>query len=304
MYPFLVAVSPFVSIALSFLFAFGPIVLSDSKPIQLVLLLLSPVMFILALILSAGVLSRLGLRGVKKGKFERKLTDPVYGPRRIHAVCWNLIFYSGPIYNVILGSKTLTKLLFRLFGYTGNMNFSLAPDAWIRDLPLLNFGDGVYISNKSSVATNMTLTDGQILVDGITMGNRSTLGHSSLIAPGTTMAENVQIEAFVLSGVRNKYGKNTQVGDRCALDHAVRVGENTVIGSGSIVSIRASIGDNIVIPDGSHIHSGVRIKSQADADLYYSEETAALTRSRATEIDRVQSVLAKFQTDDHPSRTR
>jgi len=163
----------------------------------------------------------------------------------------------------------------------------------------LNFENGVYIANKSSVATNMCLMDGYILVDKITMGEGASLGHASLVAPGTTLAQGVAIEAFVLSGVRNKFGENAKIGDRAALDHAVRVGKNSTVGSGACLSMRVSIGDNVKIPDCAHIHTGVRIKSQADADQYVSEETGSLTRARAREMEKVDSLLAKYSSGGH-----
>ena len=32
--------------------------------------------------------------------------------------------------------------VFRIFGYRGSMDFTIYPDTWIRDLPLLDFGEG------------------------------------------------------------------------------------------------------------------------------------------------------------------
>ena len=48
-----------------------------------------------------------------------------------------------PIYFVALSHPVAqAALTFRLFGYRGQMDFTVYPDTWIRDLPLLDFGQG------------------------------------------------------------------------------------------------------------------------------------------------------------------
>jgi hypothetical protein len=55
---------------------------------------------------------------------------------------------------------------FRLFGYRGSMKFTVYPDTWIRDLPLLMFGEGAYVSNRATLRTNIVLSNGYARRDG------------------------------------------------------------------------------------------------------------------------------------------
>jgi hypothetical protein len=78
-------------------------------------------------------------------------------------------------------------MVFRLFGYRGSMNFTIYPDTWIRDLPLLKFEDGVYVSNRATLGTNMVLSNGFLLVGEITLRAKALVGHLAMLAPGVTL---------------------------------------------------------------------------------------------------------------------
>jgi hypothetical protein len=41
-----------------------------------------------------------------------------------------------------------------------HMTFTVYPDSWIRDLPLLPFGQGEYVANPSTIGTNIVLNKG------------------------------------------------------------------------------------------------------------------------------------------------
>lgn len=119
--------------------------------VSLALIAMAPLSFLLV----AGGLSQLHSRKVVEGRFPLDTGDPRYFHRRLYGLCWTSVYYSGPVYYMVLSLPLLRKLVFRLFGYRGNMNFTVYPDTWIRDLPLLDIGEGAYLSNKATIGTNM-----------------------------------------------------------------------------------------------------------------------------------------------------
>jgi hypothetical protein len=106
-------------------------------------------------------------KAIVPGKFPRDTGHFVYGPRRLYGLLWTLLYYSGPLYWLILTVKPLKSLVLRAFGYTGSLNFVVYPDTWIRDLPFLRIRDGAYLSNKATIGTNICLPDGTIVVDKV-----------------------------------------------------------------------------------------------------------------------------------------
>lgn len=264
-----------------------PVELISDRDFKLIWLVMSPLTFVLATIAIGGLLSRIGLPGLVAGKFERNLTNTTYFLRRLHATPWTFIFYFKPVYFLILSLPFLKWMTFRLFGYQGKVNFTVYPDTWLRDLPLLDIGSGAYLSNKASIATNICLMDGQILVEGITIGEKSCVGHGTLIGPGTRMGKGVELGANITSGIRVIYGNNIKVFEICGIHHGSRIEDNVTIEAGVIIGLRSRIGSGIRIREGSHIHAGTRLKTQKDADVLFSKETGALTLSRERVLRRV-----------------
>lgn len=87
----------------------------------------------------------------------RALSCQQYVDRRLYGLCWSCLYYFTPIYYLVLSIPILKHIVFRAFGYKGSLNITLYADTWIRDLPLLEIGKGVYIANKATIGTNMPL---------------------------------------------------------------------------------------------------------------------------------------------------
>jgi hypothetical protein len=135
--------------------------------------LATPILVSVIFATTAGICSLPFQRYIIPGKFRRNLNDTVYFGRRAYGLCWTALYYCTPVYFLCLSFAPLKWLTFRLFGYRGSMNFVIYPDTWIRDLPLLNFGDCAYLSNKATVGTNIALSNGLILVGPITFKAKS-----------------------------------------------------------------------------------------------------------------------------------
>lgn len=253
---------------------------SNSKLINLALLMLGIVLFVFNSTIVAGLMSMIGKPGIKRGKFPRDLDHPVYCKRRIYGLCWTQLFYCKPIYSIIVSIPIFKRMVFRLFGYKGSMDITLYPDTWIRDLPLLKFSAKTYLSNRATIGSNICLNDGTILVDGITTGESTMIGHLVMVAPGCKIGAKSEIGVGTALGIRARMGMSSIIKPTCAVNHGVVIGDNCDIGSHTYLGLKAIIGNNIVIPSGSNIPSGSTIMNQEEATNYYSSETIKLEKQK------------------------
>lgn len=302
MYRILLSFYYLIMVSVPVVIAATPTILARTPVEKYIGLTLFIPVYIITLVLTCGLLSIPGKSAIRKGKIKRDLKNKDYGRRRLHAAPWTFIYYFSPVYFIILTMPFLKKILFRLFGYTGSLNFTLHPDSWVRDLPCLHVGDGSYLANKSSAATNMVLMHGMLLVDDVYIGENSCIGMGAMIAPGTKIDNSVIIDTGVLSGVKNSYKSHVRIREMTGVQHAVSLGEYTEIGSHAFLGVRCRIGPNIKIPDGAHIHTGTRLRTQQEAESYFSEETGSLTRLRsklmADAKDLIKKEVIKEETRD------
>src|SRR5690349_20400596 len=64
-------------------------------------LLLSPAIFSLVFVLTAGLISRPCHDGIIAGKFKRDTGTLIYGKRRIYGSCWTTVYYCKPVYYLL-----------------------------------------------------------------------------------------------------------------------------------------------------------------------------------------------------------
>lgn len=98
--------------------------------------------YVLILPICAGLVACLGRRQIVPGRFARDPVTALYRGRLVYGAAWTTLFYCRPIYHAVLLLPPLRWMTFRLFGYMGHRDFTVYPDSWIRDLPLLEFGRG------------------------------------------------------------------------------------------------------------------------------------------------------------------
>lgn len=256
---------------------------------------LTPFIFLLTFVLIAGLYAQIGKTGIIEGKFPRLASHPIYALRRVFGTAWTQIFYFKPLYAVVLGIPFLKQLVFRLFGYKGNLDFALYPDSWIRDLPLVNIGKGAYIANRSTLGTNLSLTDGSTLVGPITIGEGALIGHLCAMAVGCKIQDGAEMESTASMGVRVKLGKNVKVCPKAGIYHAVDIGENSVIGASASIGMKVRIGPNIKIAMGACIPAGAVIKTQEDADKYFSSENQKLILHKENVLELLKDNLYEIE---------
>ena len=240
---------------------------------------LVPLVYGVSYVLVCGSLSLPFRSGIREGKFDRSLSDPVYRIRRLHALCWTSIYYS-PGYSHFLAFPWLRAVLFRLFGYRGSLDFTCYSDTWIRDLPILQIGSGAYLSNKATIGTNLALKDGRILVEGIQIGSGAMVGHLTMVAAGSCFGDGAEISHGTASGARVSLGNSVVVKPHCSIDHCAEIGNGAEVGSRSYVGLGAVIGPGVKVPEGSVIPRRTRIRTQSEMDHMRALETIELMELR------------------------
>lgn len=262
----------------AFVAAFTPTILmkSDSLPLTYLSYLSVPIIFVFTFITVAGLLSRLAQRGIVAGTFPREAFHKVYFLRRVFGICWTQVYYFKPLYAIALGIPALKTYLLRIFGYKYNTQFIVYPDTWIRDLPVLKFGQGVYLSNRATIGTNICLKSGDILVDSIEVDDKGLVGHLAVLAPGVKIGKGVEVGVSATIAIRTKLLDQSKINPCCMINHAVVVGENTQIGTMSYVGMKSILGPNLTVPAGANIPAGSVINTQTEMDSYYHSETKKL----------------------------
>lgn len=273
---FLISVMWTLPLAISFL----PFFMNEptTLPGKFLALASAPPLFVLSFLLISGLLSRPAHHAIKRGRFPRENFHRIYFWRRIYGCCWTTVFYFKPLYFILLSIPVLRKTMFRLFGYKGPLSFTIYPDTWVRDLPLLHFGVGSYCSNRSTIGSNMCLQDGTILVDRITIGDRSVVGHLAMLAPGVKLGNDVEVGAGTALGIRCHLKDGARVAAGCSLNHGTIIGARADIGGHCCFGLRAEVGPDVKIPVGGMIPAGAVVQTQADVDRYISTESENLRR--------------------------
>jgi acetyltransferase-like isoleucine patch superfamily enzyme len=224
-------------------------------------LLAAPVLYAVGFGTVAGLLSTPFHRAIVPGSFPRDLRLPAYRNRRFYGLCFTAVFYCTPIYWIFLTVPPLKRLLFRLFGYRGTMKFTVYPDTWIRDLPILELGEGAYVANKATIGTNVCLNDGTILVDRVRLGAGTMVGHLSMLAPGVVLEDGAECGVGVALGMRVHLGKNVSVGGCCDIGHLTRMEEGSSTGTSVDVGAGSRIGPKVHVPAGVFVPQRSRCRT-------------------------------------------
>lgn len=224
----------------------------------------APVLYALGFVLVAGLLSTPFHRAIVPGSFPRDLGSPAYRNRRYYGLCLTAVFYFTPIYWIALTVPPLKTLLFRLFGYRGQMAFTVYPDTWIRDFPLLDFGVGAYVANKATLGTNVCLNDGTILVDHVRLGAGTMVGHLSMLAPGVVMEDGSEIGVGVALGMRVHLERNVSIGGCCDIGHLTRMEEGSSTGTSVDLGGGTRIGPKVHVPGGVFLPPRSRCRTPDD----------------------------------------
>jgi carbonic anhydrase/acetyltransferase-like protein (isoleucine patch superfamily) len=261
--------------------AFGPFFWIEQRWAQLTWLFFSLPVFAFAYVTAAGVLSRFTLPAMVRGKFPRDLKHPVYGPRRLHALCWTSVYYCTPVYFAVLTFPALKAWVFTLFGYKHSTNFTVYPDTWLRDLPVLKIEEGAYLSNRATVGTNIRMSDGTVLVDTFVAKEKALIGYMAVCAPGSSFGVNSEIGARSTIGIRVKCEEYSTLSPSVIVNHGAIIEKSAEIGNATFIGSKAIVRAGVRIPAGTSIPAGAMIANQQDLERVIALETETLQTIRA-----------------------
>jgi carbonic anhydrase/acetyltransferase-like protein (isoleucine patch superfamily) len=233
----------------AFVAAAAPVMLAPTTAAMLAALFVAPALFAVAYVTVAGLLSLPHQRSIVPGKFPRSLSHPVYLDRRLYGLCLTAVYYCTPVYAAVLYVDPFRRYFFRLFGYRGDLDFTIHPDTWIRDLPLVRFGKGTYVANQATVGTNIVTDQGRsIWVDRIEVGAGSVIGSHTLVAPGTVIGSGVEIGINSICGLKARIRDGATLGPQCAVGHGAVIGENASLGRRAEVDSRMRVEAGTSVP--------------------------------------------------------
>jgi carbonic anhydrase/acetyltransferase-like protein (isoleucine patch superfamily) len=223
-------------------------------------IVVSPILWTLLFLALAGTFSLPHQFAIVPGKMRRDVSKRMYFHRRLYGLCWTTVFYNKPVYFLCLSIPFLKWIVFRLFGYRGSMNFTVYPDTWIRDLPLLHFEDGVYVSNRATLGTNMVLSNGFLLVDEITLRANALVGHLVMLAPGVILEAGAEVGVGSGIGIRTTLESGAFVGVCCVIEHGVRISKDAEVSAHSYVGSRSYLGVGTKLPPGAMVPPRTRVE--------------------------------------------
>jgi UDP-3-O-[3-hydroxymyristoyl] glucosamine N-acyltransferase len=193
---------------------------------------------------------------IKAGKFVRNREEKDYNDRITYTQELRNYLYNPAVLNVIFGDQALKEKFFRTFGYKGEVNFTIYPKCWLRDLPLLDIGKNVYLADNILLGTNQVTPDQKSLVVGtIKIGDNCIFDQGCSVGGKTAIGQDGVIGFEVAIGFKNKIGDNIKVGERSTIGHGNRIGNDVTIG------YMSKIGHFCVIEDGVDIDEMAEIPS-------------------------------------------
>jgi carbonic anhydrase/acetyltransferase-like protein (isoleucine patch superfamily) len=246
----------------------------------------APIACTLLFLVISGLLSLPHQFAVTPGKLRRDVNNRLYFHRRLYGVCWTAVYYNKPAYYVILTIPFLKWMVFRLFGYRGSMNFTVYPDTWIRDLPLLDFEDGVYVSNRATLGTNMVLSNGFLLVGEIKLRAKALVGQLAMLAPGVVLEPGAEVGVGTAIGIKTVLDADSFIAPCCTIEHGVRIGKKAAVGAHSYVG------------SGSKVYEGVKLL----AGMVIAPRTTVSDRSQSKSLEPVSSGEEKSRALDGSER--
>ena len=196
------------------------------------------------------------VNNIKVGRFKRSEVSKDYQDRMTYTRELRRFVYNPAVLDLVFSDGTLKESFFRTFGYTGQMDFTIYPSCWLRDIPLLDFGKGVYMGDGIVLGTNQVSVDQKsIRVGSIKIGDKSIFDQRCVIGYGSSIGSNCIVGFQVIFGLKCCIGNYSKIGGLSRIEHNVSIGNNVVIGPASKIGSFVIIDDNISLPEFSSIAS-------------------------------------------------
>jgi len=194
------------------------------------------------------------LKSIVSGHFQRDPDDKLYKGRLYYTKELRKFMYNPPLLNLIFSEQDLKALFFRTFGYKKNLNFRIYPNAWLRDLPLLDIGNNVYLADGIVLGTNQVSQDQRYITVGkIVIGDNSIFDQNVGVGYRTTFGKNCSVGYGTSIGIKNQFGDDCQIEEVVSIGHGSKFGKNVTLGQNTYVGNMCIIEDEVVLKEGTHI---------------------------------------------------
>ena len=203
------------------------------------------------------------IKNIKPGKFERDSLSRVYQDRKYYTHQLRWFIYDPSVMNVVLENSLLKKLFFNTFGYTGNLKFTIYPNCWLRDLPLLDIGEDAYLADGIVLGTNQVTPDQKFISVGrISIGNRTIFDQQCMLGYGATVGDQCIVGVRACVGVKSRIGNNTVVSGMATVGHGCKVGNNVNLGERSSVCSFAIVEDGVKLENNGVVPAFAKLTKQ------------------------------------------
>lgn len=189
---------------------------------------------------------------IKSGVFMRDKESEIYAGRLAYTKELRRFVYDSSVFNEILLQDTLKEKFFRVFGYKYNLDFTLYPHAWIRDLALKDFviGKNVYLADGIVLGTNqVTPCQKRLKVGPIKIGNDTIFDQCCKIGLRTIIGEHCVIGVSCHIGLKTYIGNNVKISPLSSVGHMVTINDNVIIGTSCIIGSFSVVEEGAVIAD-------------------------------------------------------
>jgi acyl-[acyl carrier protein]--UDP-N-acetylglucosamine O-acyltransferase len=190
------------------------------------------------------------VNNIKVGKFKRDKANPDYQDRLVYTQELRQYLYNPAILNCILSDKEMKTLFFRTFGYRGSVEFTIYPNCWLRDLPLLDIGENTYLADGILLGTNQVTPDQEWICTGsIRIGDNCVFDQGCAVGYNSRIGSNSMIGFKVSIGLKNRIGKNVRIGGASNISHGCRIGNNVVLSDFCRIGSFSVIEEGVELPE-------------------------------------------------------
>jgi acetyltransferase-like isoleucine patch superfamily enzyme len=194
------------------------------------------------------------LKTIVGGRFARDPETEIYKGRLHYTEELRKFMYNPALLNIVFSDEQLKSLFFRTFGYKGNLNFRIYPNAWLRDLPLLDIGENAYLADGIVLGSNQVSQDQRYITVGkIKIGANTVFDQNCALGYGTTFGTDCTIGYGTSIGIKNKFG------DGCKLGEVVSIGHGSSFGKGVVLDQNVYVGNMCKLDDEVQLASGTNI---------------------------------------------
>lgn len=196
------------------------------------------------------------VRNIKPGTFKREENTKDYSDRLIYTREFRKFIYNPAVLNILFSDLELKTKFFRTFGYRGQMDFTIYPNCWLRDLPMLDIGEGTYLADGILLGTNQVSIDQKVLKVGtIKIGSRCVFDQQCKLGYNSVIGDDCIIGIQSAIGLKCRMGNGVKVGESTTIRHGVTIGDGAILGSETQVGSFSVIEDGVILPEFSRIPS-------------------------------------------------